>query len=449
MSRWLIALIIVLLGAIASAQEATCPAMQDLALANIAAHCAEQEPGTLCLGNDTVTAVHRPPAPATASMKQPGDTVSIDSIDWLSISTEDQTWGAARAVFPAYADDSFDLQTSALLAFGNVALFFPAPLDLPSPLVDLEVASARGAYLRALPNIDARILSPLAVRTKLKAIGASPNRNWRLVYATPDLRGWMSAEVVTAAAGDLPVMDSDADTVLLWLPWQTFDFHSGIADASCAESLESGILLQAPNFIAPRHFAINGIRVLLSGAAWLQAQVNSGTRISVIDGTASVSAMDVTQVVKRGFQTSVALELTDDHKLIPAAAPLSPVAYDYQHLLSLPIHALLYPSRVSINVYAVATPVPADGGSPLTYISSDDSCRISAGLDGANIRSRPDPEAPIIAVMAYRESAEPVSRGIGVDRLPWWKLANSVWIRVDATVFGGNCNDVPLILPGN
>ncbi len=449
MSRWLVALLIVLLSTIASAQETTCPAMQDQALANIAAHCAEQEPGTLCLGHDTVTAVHQPPPPANASMQQPGDTISMESIDWLSISTEDQTWGAARAVFPAYAGDSFDLQTSALLAFGNVALFFPAPAELPSPLVDLEVTAARGAYLRALPNIDSRIVSPLAIRTKLKAIGASPNGNWRLVYGAPDLRGWMSEEVVTEAAGDLPVMASDTDTVPLWQPWQIFDFHSGIDDASCADSLESGILLQAPNFIAPRYFAINGIRVLLSGAAWLQAQVNSGTRISVIDGTARVSAMDVTYVVKRGFQTSVALELTDDHKLIPAGSPIAPAAYDYQHLLSLPIHALLYPSRVSIDVYAVATPVPAGGGSPLTYISSDDPCRISAGLDGANIRSRPDPEAPIIAVMAYRESAEPVSRGIGVDRLPWWKLANSVWIRIDATVFGGNCNDVPLILPGN
>ena len=140
---------------------------------------------------------------------------------------------------------------------------------------------------------------------------------------------------------------------------------------------------------------------------------------------------------------------TDDFRLVAAAAPTEPVAYDYQHLLSLPVHTLIHPSRVSLALYTLATPAPQDGGSPLTYISSEDPCKIIAGRDGANLRSRPDREAPIIAVMAYRDSAQPISRGIGADSLPWWKLAESVWVRVDATSFGGNCNAIPLIRPAN
>ena len=134
---------------------------------------------------------------------------------------------------------------------------------------------------------------------------------------------------------------------------------------------------------------------------------------------------------------------------MPADVPSEPSSYNYHSLINLPIHLMIYETRVGLDVYSVVSPVPAGGGNPLEPLSAADICTISAQLSGANIRSRPEPDAPIIAVMAYRESAKPVARGIGTDRLPWWKLANSVWIRVDATVSGGNCNDVPLILPDN
>ena len=141
-----------------------------------------------------------------------------------------------------------------------MALFLPPPVEPPSPFVDLTVTAARGAYLRALPQIDAQIITPLAVRTQLKAIGMSPNRNWRLVYAAPDQRGWMSQSVLSTSGEALPVLDTESDTIPLWLPGQIFSFHSGMNDAPCAGSWDSGILLQAPNFVSPTHFEINGIR---------------------------------------------------------------------------------------------------------------------------------------------------------------------------------------------
>ena len=72
-------------------------------------------------------------------------------------------------------------------------------------------------------------------------------------------------------------------------------------------------------------------------------------------------------------------------------------------------------------------------------------CKISTGTFGARIRSRPDPDAPVIALMGYRESADPMARAIGADNLPWWKLGESIWIRIDATDYAGNCSAVPLI----
>ncbi len=450
MRRCLAVLVFIsLAAAIVIAQDSACPALQREALGNIVSLCAQQEAGTLCLGHSTVSAINRPPIPETSALRQPGATLPIDNIDWLIVSTEDQSWGAARAVFPAYAGDSLEAREAALVIYGNVALFFPPPVEPPSRLIDLTVTAARGAYLRALPHIDAQIITPLAVRTQLKAMGMSPNRNWQLVYAAPDQRGWMSASVVSISGEALPVADTDTELIPLWLPWQNFAFHSGIADAPCEGGPESGILLQAPNFVSPTYFEINGIRILLSGTAWLQAQISSGTLIRIIDGSARVTVADASQLVRRGFQTSVPIGLDADRGLMAADAPTEPVAYDYLQLRNLPIHTLIHSSRVSLAPYTLAIPAPQDGGSPLAYISSEAPCKIVAGSDGANIRSRPDPDAPIIAVMAHRDSAQPIARGIGADSLPWWKLAESVWVRIDATNFGGNCNDIPLFRPGS
>lgn len=448
MKRCLAVLIFITLAAAIAAQDNACPALQTQALTNMVSRCAGQSAGTLCLGHPTVAAIQRPPS-ASAAALQPDDTLPVDSLDWLAISTEDQTWGTARAVFPAYAGDSLETREATLVAFGNVALYFPPPVKPPSPLVDLTVTASRGAYLRAQPHLNAQIVRPLAVRSKLKAIGMSPNGSWRLVYAAPNLRGWMSQSVVSTSGDELPVLAADTDLIPLWLPGQVFDFHSGIADAPCDGGWESGVLLQAPNFTAPTYFQINGIRILLSGAAWLQAQISSGALIHVIDGSARVTAADFSRAVRRGFKVSVPLAIAEERSINALSAPTDPVPYDYQRLARLPVHTLIQPSRVSLALYTLATPAPRDGGSPLSYMSSEDPCKVVAGRDGANLRSRPDPAAPIIAVMAQNDSARPASRGIGGDSLPWWKLAEGVWVRVDAISFGGNCNDIPLTRPGN
>lgn len=449
MKRCVAPLIVLLICGFALAQADLCPVLQNEALSNIAAHCAEQQDGTLCFGHPTLAVMPRLSIPAAPSLQQPGDSMPITGIDWLSVSTEDKTWGVARAVFPAYPYDSLEAEPSALLAFGNVAIFFLEPLDVPSPLIDVAVTASRGAYLRAEPSTDADIVKPIPVRSKVKAIAASPNRNWLRVYAAPDMPGWMSREVLTEPAESLPVAGAESALIPLWLPWQAFDFHSDIDDAPCAEAPESGILLQTPKFIAPRQFSINGIRLRLSGSAWLQTTMTSGTHIRVLDGLAHVRAAGVEQEVKSGFMTKIALAMSDDGRLTPAEAPTEPLAYDYHALLRLPLHALIYDSRVRLDVYTVAEPAPAGGGSPLDGLSATDDCAISARLDGANLRSQPDPEAPVIAVMAYRESAKPVARAIGVDQLPWWKLADHVWIRINVTAFAGNCSEIPLIAVDN
>lgn len=440
-----LALILLVFGA-ALAQESACPALQDQALANIAQRCAEQEAGTLCLGGATVTPVLRRSAAVAASLVEAGDVIAIADIDWLSVSSEDETWGAARALFPAYPADGLEARDVALLAFGNVALF-PAEPVKPSTLVDVKVRSAQGANLRARPGADAPIIAKLAFSRGLKAAGRYRGGGWLLIYATPELRGWISQAVVSQPRGDLPALIAAAETAPIWLPWQRFDFRSGIEDAPCAGVPESGILLQSSKSDAPRRFVINGARLSLSGTAWLQAQVSSGMLIHLLDGRAGLSTSEGDVALNSGEFSHVALERAQDGA-VAASALTAPAPYGYQALSSLPVQALPYETRVSLDRYLVVRPAPADGSSPLEALETTAPCKFSAVLAGANMRSRPDPEAPVIAVMAYRESAEPIARGIGADRLPWWKLADRIWVRVDATVSGGSCNDLPLLRAG-
>ena len=449
MRRIALLTLMALFTASAAAQESICPALQESALAGIADQCAEQEAGTLCLGGATVTPVYRQRVEAADSFDEPGDAIAITDIDWLSISSEDRTWGAARALFPAYSSDGLESRDSALLAIGNVALFLPKPMDLPPTLADIKVTASQGANLRASPSTDATVVALLAVSRPLKALGRLRSGGWLLIYATPELRGWISESVVSAPLADLPALAADADTLPLWLPWHRFDFLSGMHDAPCEAAPESGILLQTVKFIAPRYFVVNGARLMLSGTAWLQAQASSGMLIHIIDGRAQVATDGGEVAVRSGNFTHIALERDENGALTPAAPPSESEAYAYHELIGLPTYALPYETRVGVDVYTVVDPAPDGGGSPLEGLAADAPCKFSAVLSGANIRSRPDPEAPIIAVMAYRESAEPVGRGIGADNLPWWKLADRIWVRVDATVSGGNCNAVTLIRAEN
>lgn len=449
MNRLAALAIILLFVAAAIAQESTCPRRQNQALANIAEHCADQEAGTLCLGQATVSPVYRASVAAAGPWDAPGDLIAIADIDWLSFSSEDGAWGAARALFPAYANDGLEARSSALLGFGNVALFLPEAQDLPSPRVAVKVTASQGANLRASPNTDARVIARLALSRELQAIGRYRGGGWLLIYAAPELRGWISESVVSEPLEDLPALAGDVIAPPLWLPGHRFDFRSGMGDAPCADAPESGILLQTVKFVSPRRFVINGARIMLSGTVWLQAQASRGMLIHLIDGRALVATDGGEVALGSGKFTHITLQRDDIGVLTPASAPTEPAAYDYHELSRLPIQALPRAARIGLDVYTIVDPVPASGGNPLEALSGDAPCKFSALLAGANIRSRPDPDAPIIAVMAYRESAEPVVRGIGADSLPWWKLADRIWVRVDATVSGGNCNDLPLIRPEN
>ena len=432
----------------AAAQEEACPALQEAALSAILSHCAEQVAGTICYGNPTVSVVYRSGIPDEVSalpFSQPGDLALVDALDWFSVSSEARTWGTVRAVFPAFPEDGLNPETANLVLFGDVALFLPRSAEKPSGLIDIEVVSAQGANLRAEPSTEARVIRPAAQRARLKAVRRSDDGEWLQVYIDPEQLAWVSGSLVT---GDVDVLGTELPPQAgapLWFTMQAFDFRSGAADAPCDAAPDSGLLLQTPKYTSPRRFHINGVLMMLNGTVFLQSQANAGMWIYALDGEARLTAADARTTVSSGAFIHVPLQLDAEGTITAAEAAAPPAAYDYDSMLPLPIHLLLYPTRIGLDSYTILQRRPSSGESPLAGMALDAPCKISTGTFGANIRSRPDPDAPVIAVMGYRESADPIARAIGADDLPWWQLGQRIWIRIDATVTGGNCSAVPLI----
>ena len=429
---------------LAAAQDSACPAMQQQAFANIQAFCAQQASGTLCLGHPTVSPTLRAEASDSGALLQPGDSMSIAAIDWLSISTEAKTWGTARALFEAYPAETLAPRQAALVAFGNVTIFLPPPVDMPPTMVNARVSARRGANLRALPSTAARIVAQLAQGRPLYVTARSPDGNWLLVYASPGTRGWINRHLVSSFAAALPTLESAANAPPLWMPWQSFDFHSAIDDAPCDGAPPSGILLQTPEFGTPLYFDINGSELRLRGTAWLQAQSSSGMLVHLLDGSARVITGEGSVLLRPGRYTVVALAMADNGALRATAPPYAPQAYPYHELSSLPLQLLPYPSRMALDTELLVKPAPPGDGNPLAELAADAPCAIAAMREGANLRSRPDPSAPVIAVMSHRQSAQPVARVIGSDSKPWWKLADAVWVRADATANAANCSALPI-----
>ena len=444
-SRWLWIAITLLMTINVIAQDATCPTLQANALATISEFCAEQSSDTLCYGNATVSVTFVDNAEDALRFALSGDSIPLTSIDWFSTSSEADTWGTTRALLQAYSPNSLQAQSATMVLFGNVVLFNQGTEGITIQTAEVEVTSRQGANIRKSPSTEAPVLRSVMGGTALKASGISEDAFWVRVHTARDEFGWISITAISDDYAGLPRVSPDDEPGDLILPLQAFNFQSGISDATCDGVPPSGILLQTVADDEPAEFYINGLTLQLNGTAFLQAQPEAGMLVHVIDGLGRVLALDGEQTIEAGYVSRVFLDIDENGYLYPIDVPTIPLVYDYPTLINLPIELLSNPTRVGIDIYTLITPRPMNGESPIAGMALDAPCKFTVGETGANIRSEPSTSAPIIAVMGYRESADPIGRAIGTDGAPWWKLAEGVWIRIDTTVTGGDCTSVPTV----
>lgn len=130
--------------------------------------------------------------------------------------------------------------------------------------------------------------------------------------------------------------DTESEDIASYSPMQAFYLSTGIGDRPCAEAPDSGILVQTPEGSAEITLNVNGVTVHLGSTAYLQSA--GGTlRITVIEGTARVTAAGVTQTVPAG--AFVQIPLTPAGQAV-GGAPAAPQAYEAAPLQTLPVHLL-------------------------------------------------------------------------------------------------------------
>lgn len=107
-----------------------------------------------------------------------------------------------------------------------------------------------------------------------------------------------------------------------------FRFTTGVGTSNCAEAPTSGIMVRTPDGVAEIAVNINEIEITLGSTALIEANLEQGMTVTMLDGNARVTAQGITQPVSFSQQLNIPLMQDPDQNLIPAAPPSPAETWD-------------------------------------------------------------------------------------------------------------------------
>ncbi len=424
-----------------------CPIPIAESFASVQSACADVEAGMVCLGAPTAFAMPFEGGTAAALLAA-GDSASVSDVAFLSLSTEDATWGTVKLQTTAYDGVTWQPQPVLMIAFGNVQLRNLGNENLTLPVADVVVTPIAGANVRSGPTTEHRVLASLFQDDMLKAIGILNDSQWLQVMLPDGQSGWVAIGAVSGDIANLPVVTVDAVVPqMIYPPFAALNLQTGTEDAPCPNTPESGVLIYTPLDVAPLSLSVNGVTLRLSGLAFLQAQSAGELVVNILMGQGAVSAMGETQITQQGAQVVVPMSaMSDDGLLTPVDVPQPAEAYDYGRLANLPLELLPQPAYVGVLLEELIAPPAAPGRDPLASVPFDAQCTIAASTAPARIRSGPSTSYPIIGEMPPYYSAQPDGLYAPEGGDAWWRLAPGAWVAWQAVFFEGACNEVPPVV---
>jgi hypothetical protein len=432
-SRLYQALLFFMLWCFASGVHAQdCPANVILAQARAGSVCVDTDRNYACFANGTVSGDVLSETP----FAQPGDRLQINELSALR--TADAT---SLALLQAQADIP-DVQgrSVAFWLFGATEV-----IDTTPRTPEVLIAATGTINIRLAPDIQAEAVTQVGLRDNLIANGRTLDSAWyRVMIPGTNVLGWISPDSV-APNPDLETLTVVDMTTPFYRPYQLFTVHTGVDDAPCAGTPQSGLLLQAPSLTEPVFLVINGVPVRLAATVFIQA--NQTLTINVLDGFVIVGEEMALQYVPAGAQTMI--PLGEDGLAVDNPAPAAP--YSAEATAALPVNNLptrvIVPAPISAEALETAlrefAAAPLSGRPPSAYGSSRVRCVRTVTRD-EDLRSGP---------ASYYEVFNPIRRGTEViavleivdeDRNPWWQLLGGGWIRVSSVESVGDCPPVPI-----
>jgi len=320
-----------------------CPQIVEVALATTNQLCERIGENQACYGHVLVDALPQEHVQLeNFSFSREGDIAELLDLKTLRLSPmdlENGLWGVALMSLRAYMRYASP-QLVTFLLFGDVEIGDRAER---TPTIGVTVATSTPVNVRLGPSPDVGVIGILQPGQTVSAKARLADNSWlRVALPESNRIGWTYAANLTTDEdiNSLPVVDTWAP---YYGPMQAFYFRSGVDDAACPESPESGLLIQTAEGVAEVTLLVNEVSIQMSATAYLQAVPGGQMTVGVLDGWAVVEAGGRQQPVFAGTQVSIPL----GDNLIPTAPPAAPTPYDLAAFQSLPLSLLGGPVTVA------------------------------------------------------------------------------------------------------
>ncbi len=328
-----------------SEEPASCPQIVQLALDNSEQFCAALGDDEACYGHVRVEAVPQDGVEAFKFAEE-GDIEALINVKSIRLSPMDLingSWGVALMRMRAYMQYS-EPEPVTFLLFGDVDVE-----NGGTRVAFMDVTTVAATNVRLRPSANAGVIGVLPAGTTTEANGRLEDSSWlRVVLPESGRVGWAYAPNLTSeeAIEDLNIVDAQAS---YFGPMQAFFVRSGVDDAACPESPQSGLLIQTPEGVAEVSLLVNEVSIALRATAYMQADPGGDMTIGVLDGYGWVEAGGQRQPIFAGTQVRVPL----GEDLISSGVPSQPEPYSLSTLAALPLSLLGTP-------VTVADPLSAD-----------------------------------------------------------------------------------------
>lgn len=349
--------LLVLIPAVILAQENTpvCPTIVQESFTATEFLCESVADGEACIGNGVVSTT--PKAGKEVTFANPGELANLADIQRLqlqSISTDNQAWTSVKAKLVTAASNG-QPAVADFLIFGDVVLTEASQASAnetptASSVLPAVVQAGGGVIVRQDSRVDSNNIWPLQNGENVQAIGRSADNQWiRILIPGPNGgAGWVFSQFMNVEGGSelLPFVTNDSpipevsSTVSAPVDAPSYRFESLKTNTSCANTPDSGIILQSPSgTTAMIAITLNGVDIEFNGAVYITAQVNEKMTIYVVEGEASISSGDSTQAVPLANTSEITLNADLQAQGAPSAAtPYSQATADL--LVNLPIRLL-------------------------------------------------------------------------------------------------------------
>ncbi len=428
---------IFLLIAIPVMAQESCPADVLRAFSRAGSACTDVARNHACYGNGGVIAVFDGSAENDFSLV--GERVSTGLMQQLIVNSETE-----------YAVASMQMQLSlintqpgrnvSIIVFGDVTLTNQVPVR-PTILIE----STGILTIRALPDSESDIIGQYPLRTTVTANGLYSEGGW-LRVEVPDTSaiGWVSLEIISTT-GDINSLNIvDVDTPFL-RPFQLMSIVTGMDDAPCNDTPESGVLLQSPNIVDSVEMTINGVDLRVSGTVYLQSQANNALILRQIDGNSLIRSGSETRWLVSGGEVSIPL----DDTLTISGEILDTIPLQADSLAGLPLNNLNYRVRVpeAVTQAEIDMLIEELRTEPLILtensIMSGQRC-IRTARGEVTLYSGPGTFNEVIRDISGGSRLYPVLRIADSAGVTWWQLSNGHWMLASRANIEGDCGEIPI-----